>query len=111
MMRHEEHRWRVEALDETSRLFVDAQRERPPDALHSSRAKPLSSCLYQSLRHLGVVDGVEESEEPHVVLVTVEMKPVDLCRAAPDAPAIPIRGEYRALTMLKEGILLAQLVL
>ena len=81
VMCHEEHRWRIEALDEAPGLFVDAERERPADALHAARAEPLSGCLEQRLRHLFIVDGVR-TEEPDVVLVEVEVKAVDLCRAA-----------------------------
>ena len=105
-MRHHDHRWRVEAIDEAPRLFVDVQRIRTPDPLHPAAAEPLGRLAQQRLGDLRIVEGVEEAEEAGVVLVALEVEAIDLRRDAADRLTIPVRDPSRGLAVIEEGVLL-----
>ncbi len=97
---------RVEALDEGAHLLPDVEGEGPAHALHVPRREPPLGRIEQGVRHLRVVDRVEEAEEAGVVLVDAQVLAVDGRRDAAHEPAVAPRREDRALAVLEERVLL-----
>ena len=96
----------LEALDQDADLLVHVKRHRAHHPLHPAHGEPLRRGVDEHAPDLGVVDRVEEPEEPGLVIPQPQMLAIDLRRAAPDeAVALP-GGEERDLGPLEEGVLL-----
>src|SRR6185295_17176083 len=79
--------------------------------LHPAVPEPAFGGIHQDVRDFLVLDRVEETEEPDIVLVTSDVEAIDLRGATPDGPAVAIGGERGALSVLEEWVLLRELVL
>jgi hypothetical protein len=91
---HVEEGWVLEAVDEEPDLVVGRERHGAVHALHSLALQPGLGLAEQRARHLDVVDGVEITEMPRVVLPGVEPGAVDGCRGAShELPVSPGRQQ------------------
>jgi hypothetical protein len=82
-------------------------RRRPADERSPTDPPRTSGILavhsHQDIRDFLVFDGVEEPEESDVVLVTGDVRAVDLRPATPDGPSITVSRERRASPCSKKG--------
>ena len=106
MVRHENVGRRVEAVDEAANLFVHVGRHRTACARDAAARQPLFGSGQERPRDLHVVDGVEKAPEAGRVLVAIQVLAIDRRRYAPDALAVSVRREDRALGVREEGVLL-----
>jgi hypothetical protein len=77
VVRHHEHRRRIEALDQHADLVIDGEVHRPANGIEAARLQKTARVVEERAGNIRVVDRIEESEESDFVLMELVMQAVE----------------------------------
>src|SRR4030095_1172051 len=88
-MSHHEERTRRKAVDEESDFLIDAQIERPDDAIHAACAQPILRRSEEIAYEIDIVRGLEHAEIAECGTTLARVQAIDLRTDAADGVVSP----------------------